>query len=86
MVSSCLYKHNTGITYRTVEHRVALITALLDVGLQLTGIQRFQELKAAQQLCGYRHDSAPIIELAAILGTELARSDTQQDPKTHIGC
>lgn len=37
-------------TYRATEHAVPLVTTLLDVILQSSGIQRFQELEATEQL------------------------------------
>jgi hypothetical protein len=55
------------LTYRTVEHLLALIPAFLDVALQSTRVKRFEKLKAAKQLGRYRHDGTPVIEFTAIL-------------------
>lgn len=54
-------------TYRTVEHAVSLVSALLDVVFQRGRIQRLQQFKATQELAGDGHDSSPVVELAAIL-------------------
>lgn len=38
-----------GTTYRTAEHAVPLVPALLNMVLQCGGIQRFEQLKTTQQ-------------------------------------
>lgn len=55
------------LTYRTVEHVLAFISALLDVPLESAGVQRLQQLKATQQLARNRHDGSPIVELSTVL-------------------
>ena len=47
---------------------------LLDVTLESVRIQGLEELEAAKQFRGHRHDSAPVVELAAILGRLLAKA------------
>lgn len=62
-----LYTSIHKLTYRTVEHVLAFISALLDVPLESAGVQRLQQLKATQQLARNRHDGSPIVELSTVL-------------------
>lgn len=41
-----------GAAYRTVQHAVALVSALLDVVLQGSRVQRFQQLEGAEEFAG----------------------------------
>lgn len=54
-------------TYRTVEHVLTFVSALLDVSFESTRIERLQQLEAAQQLTRNRHDSSPVVEFSTIL-------------------
>jgi len=54
-------------TYWTVQHVLTSISSLLDMILQCTRVQRLQQFKATQKVAGYRHDGAPIVELATVL-------------------
>lgn len=55
------------ITYRTVQHAVSLVSALLDVVLQSSRVKRLQQLKATQELGGDRHNRTPVVKFTAIL-------------------
>ena len=61
------YCQKRGITYRTVERAVALVSALLDVAFQRTGIKWLQKLEAAKQLARNTHDCSPVVKLSAVL-------------------
>lgn len=54
-------------TYGTVYRALALLLTLLDVLLESTRVKRLDQLEAAKQLSGHRHDGAPIVELATVL-------------------
>lgn len=56
-----------GVPYGTVQHAVALVSAFLNVVLQGGRVQGFEKFEAAKKFARDRHDSAPVIELAAIL-------------------
>lgn len=65
-ISTVLRQENFS-TYRTVQHRISLVSPLLDVALQGAGIKRLQKLEATEKLARNRHHGAPIIEFAAVL-------------------
>lgn len=54
-------------TYRTVEHILSGISALLDMTLQRTRIQRLEKLEATEQIARNGHDGTPIVKLSAVL-------------------
>lgn len=61
-------------SYRTVEDAVPFVTTLLDVVFQSGRIQWLQQFKATEELARDGHDSAPVVEFAAILVlSEMAR-------------
>lgn len=54
-------------TYRTVEHILTGISALLDMTLECTRIEWLQKFETAEQIARYRHDGTPIVKFSAIL-------------------
>lgn len=60
------------MTYRTVEHILTLVAALLDVAFERAVVEGLEQFEGAEQLRGDAHDGAPIIEFAAVLFVESA--------------
>lgn len=58
-------------TYWAVQHAIPLVSTFLDMALQRTGVQRLQQFETAEKICRDRHDCAPVVKLAAILGEKL---------------
>ena len=67
-----------GTTYGTTQNAVSLVPTLLNMILQSSRIQGFQEFKTTEQLARNRHDRTPIIEFAAILRRENSRQQKEQ--------
>jgi hypothetical protein len=67
IISGRTYKDCYFATYRTVEDMLALLVPLLDMTLEGAGVKWLQQLEATQELRRNRHDSSPIIKLAAVL-------------------
>lgn len=65
------------VTYRAVQHVVPLIAALLDMILQGTRIEWFEQLEAAEELLRDSHHGTPVVKLSAVL-RPLATSSSNQ--------
>jgi hypothetical protein len=65
-------------TYRTVEHVLTFVSALLNVSLEGTRVQWLEQLEAAQQLTRHGHDGSPVVELSTVL-----YFDVSQQPKPY---
>ena len=73
------------VTYRTVEHMLALVSALLDMALESARVERLKQLKATEQLGRYRHDGAPVIKLTAVLSALAVDRDNPGGNDLHWG-
>lgn len=67
-------RKSKGETYGTAQHAVSLLPSLLNVILQRRRIQWLQKFKTAKQFPGNGHDSAPVIEFAAVLNESVQNS------------
>lgn len=54
---------------RAVDYAVSLMSALLHLTLERTRVERFQQLKTAQQLRRDAHDGTVIVKLATVVGS-----------------
>lgn len=67
----------TDLAYRTVQHVVSLVSAFLDVTLKRRGIKWLKQLKAAKKFRRDRHDSTPVVKLAAVLSYVISISQVE---------
>lgn len=58
-----------------IDHTVPLVSALLHLALELTGVQRLQQLKAAKKFGRDTHDRTIVVELATVVWSRENRNE-----------